>query len=189
MILNAVNEFFTNQNFYIMKRLLLLIGIVAILSTFTVAQQTKAEKKAENEAEGNAKFKKAVEAIDAKDFVIVVDMFRKGSNWFPTTDFTNFFSYEKQSAYIQGAIFFGLTYPSSHKLDVSDYKQLVDKKGNVRVEMFVRGSMTKGKIEIFVRKGGNNADVIYTMRGFVVRYSGEVVPTAESNYFKRPNEV
>lgn len=174
-----------------MKRILLLVGIVAIFTSITFAQSSKAEKKAAKEAEGNAKFERALAAIEAKDFVIIVDYYH--SNRMGVTiqnlDNSNFFSYERQNAFVQGVIFFGENYPNSHKLDVSNYKHFVDKKGNVRVEMIVIGNMTRGRVEISMTKGNNYADVIYTMRDFKVRYSGEVVPTALSKYIKGPNQV
>jgi hypothetical protein len=179
----------------IMRRILLFVGIVVFMTSTTFAQRSKAEikaaKKAAEEAELNAKFNKALAAIDARDFVIVVEQYRSNATGTTTitVDKTNFFSYEKQFAYVQGAVFFGQSYPDSHKLDVSDFSKEVDKKGNVIVKMFVRGSLTEGRVEINLHKGDNYADVIYKMRGFEVRYSGEVVPTAESDYFKRVTKI
>jgi hypothetical protein len=139
----------------------------------------------------NVRFNKAIAAIDAKDFVIVVDSYRSnynGATYF-TMDRTNFFSYEKQFAYVQGAIFFGEVYPDNHKLEVSEFSKVTDSKGNITVKMFVRGTLAKARVEIFLKKGDNTAEVIYTMRGCALRYTGEVVPTSESNYFKRVNKV
>jgi hypothetical protein len=170
-----------------MKRVFLLAALVCFAFSVSFAQNKKAEK----EAAAKAQFDKAVAAIDAKDFVIIVDTYvsNKTGEIVTTIDNTNFFSYEKEFAYVQGVVFFGESYPNTHKLTVSNYNQVVDKKGNLKVEMFGRGSMTEGKIEIYLKKGGNYADVIYTMKNFTVRFSGEVIPTAESKYFKRPGAV
>jgi Ni,Fe-hydrogenase maturation factor len=181
-----------------MKKLVLLLGIVLLISSSVEAQDSQSIRKAAKEAktaakvaEANAKFVKAVAAIDAKNFVIIVDYYKANGTGqvLSNTDKTNFFSYEKENAFVQGVIFFGETYPSSHKLDVSNYTQVVDKKGNIKIQMIVQGTMTRGRVEIFLKKGDNFADVIYTMRGFKVRYSGEIIPTAESDYFKRVVQV
>jgi hypothetical protein len=178
-----------------MKKFLLFFGIVAIMASTTFAQNSKAEikaaKKAAQEAELIAKFNKALAAIDAKDFVIVVEQYRSNATRTTTitVDKTNFFSYEKQFAYVQGAVFFGESYPDSHRLDVSDFSKEVDKRGNVTVKMFVRGNLTEARVEINLHNGDNYADVIYKMRGVELRYSGEVVPTAESDYFKRVTKI
>ena len=174
-----------------MKSILFLMIAIVIITGSAFAQSTKAEKKALKEAKLNAKFKKALAAIDAKDFVIVVDSYRSNHDGgqYITIDRTNFFSYEKQFAYAQGAIFFGESYPDCHKLDVSDFSKEVDKKGNVTVKMFVRGNLIEAKVEISLKKGDNNADVNFRMRNIELRYTGEVVPAAESNYFKRVVKV
>jgi hypothetical protein len=164
---------------------------MAFALTSTFGQSSKADLKAEKAAGLLVKYNKAIAAIDAKDFVIVVDSYRSnynGATYF-TMDRTNFFSYEKQFAYVQGAIFFGEVYPDNHKLEVSEFSKVTDSKGNITVKMFVRGTLAKARVEIFLKKGDNTAEVIYTMRGSALRYTGEVVPTSESNYFKRVNKV
>ena len=75
-------------------------------------------------------------------------------------------------------------------MTVSDYKQEIDKKGNLKMEMQARGSLITAKIEVFMRKGGNYADIIISpTKGVAKRFSGEVTPRAESKYIKRPGEV
>jgi hypothetical protein len=174
------------------KRLFILTGISLILAVVTLAQDKKAEKqaaaKAKKEAEiaaKQAKFEKAVAAINAKDFVIFVDMI--GTTQKIDRDLTSFFSYEKDFAYLQGII---VGNQATHKLKVSNFVQTTDKKGNINISMYVRGFYIDAKVEIFIRKGDNWADIIMTpgYHGFV-RFSGELLPTEESGYFKRPNEV
>lgn len=167
-----------------MKRLFLMIGIIGILSTVSLAQNKKAEK----EAAAKAQFEKAVAAIEAKDFVIIVDTYEASDRTIQTnTDDANFISYEKEFVFLQGGILVG---NATHKMNVSDYKQDVDKKGNIKIEMQLKGSLITAKVEIFMKKGGNYADVILSpMKGNSKRFSGEVVPRAQSKYIKRPGVV
>ena len=167
-----------------MKKLLLLIGIIGLLSNVSLSQNKKAEK----EAAAKAQFDKAVSAIEAKDFVIIVDTYEGADRTIQTnTDVTNFLSSEKESVFLQG-ITAGNQY--TNKLVVSEYKQETDKKGNVSIVMQVKGFYIIAKIEIFMKKGGNYADiVINATKGRSIRFSGEVIPKSESKYFKRPGEV
>jgi hypothetical protein len=171
------------------KRAVLLIGIMIILSVVSIGQDKKAEKqvaaKVKKEAEiaaKQAKFEKAVAAINAKDFVIFVDML--GTTYKINRDPANFLSYEKDFVFIQGVI---ATNQLTNKLKVSNYTQTTDKKGNINISMWVRGFYIDDKVEIFMRKGDNYAEVIMTMR--FNRFSGELLPREESGYFKRPNEI
>jgi hypothetical protein len=211
-----------------MKKLLLLFGILSLLSTVSPAQNKKAEK----EAAAKAQFDKTMAAIEAKDFVIIVDTYQENNRTSKAnqdlssfksyeakepsdgksktntdesgsksenasesgdrttktnTDVTNFLSYEQGSVFLQG-ITAGNQY--TNKLAVSEYKQETDKKGNVSISMQVKGFYIVAKIEIFIKKGSNYADVtINATKGNSIRFSGEIVPRAESKYFKRPGEV
>jgi hypothetical protein len=168
-----------------MKRIFFLIGIVCISLSVSFAQNKKAEK----EAAAKAQFEKAVAAVEAKDFVIIVDSYEAGNGIIETnTDVTNFISYEKEFVFLQGWTCGGGNNPN--KMDISDFKQVLDKKGNLKVEMQARGSFITAKIEISMKNGGNYADVIITStKGMTKRFSGEVIPRGESKYFKRPGEV
>lgn len=169
-----------------MRKLILLLGIFVGLSAVSFAQNKKAEK----EAAAKAQFDKAVAAIDAKDFVIVVDTYEdpKDNTLQTNTDMGIFASYEKDFAFLQGTFLTGDN--STHRMNVSDYKQTVDKKENVRIEMQLKGSLLTAKVEIYLKKGGNYADVIITpVKGTTKRFSGELVPRAESKYIKRPGVV
>ena len=169
-----------------MKRIILLLGIFVALSAVSFAQNKKAEK----EAAAKAQFDKAVAAIDAKDFVIVVDSYEdtKDNTIQTNTDMAIFVSYEKEFAFLQGTILTGDN--STHRMNVSDYKQTVDKKENVRIEMQLKGSLLTAKVEIYLKKGGNYADVIVTpVKGATKRFSGELISRSESKYIKRPGVV
>ena len=167
-----------------MKKLLVLIGFLGLLSTTLPAQNKKAEK----EAAAKEQFDKAIAAIEAKEFVIIVDTYDGADRTIQTnTDVANFLSYEKESVFLQG-ITAGNQY--TNKLAVSDYKQETDKKGNVTIEMQVKGFYIIAKIENFLKKGGNYADVVINAtKGKSIRFSGEIVHRALSKYFKRPGEV
>jgi hypothetical protein len=148
------------------------------------------DKKAEREAAALAAFEQALATIETKDFVIIAESYMVGSGiWETNTDVAVFFSYEKDFAYLQGAILTGNT--NTNKLEVSDFNQVADKKGNVKVSMQAKGFFINTKIEISLKKtGGSIADVIITpTKGDVKRYTGEVVPRAQSKYFKRPGEI
>ncbi len=168
-----------------MKKSFLLIAFICITLTVSFAQNKKADK----EAAAKAQFEKAVAAIEANDFVIVVDTYEKSDGNIETnTDEANFLSYETDFVFLQGEMVAGNSY--TNKVTVSDYKQVVDKKGNVRIEMQCKGSMITAKIEISMKNGGNYADVIVSpTNGDNKRFSGEIVPRSESKYFKRPGVV
>lgn len=168
-----------------MKKLFLFIGIIGIISTVSIAQNKKADK----EAAAKAQFEKAVAAIEAKDFVIIVDTYESYTRTIESnTDVTNFLSFEKESVFLQDSIVSGNAY--TNKVTVSDYNQATDKKGNLKIVMHVKGSFINAKIEISMKNGGNYANVIVTpSTGKTKRFSGEIVPRAESKYFKRPGVV
>lgn len=168
-----------------MKRIFFLVGLVCITLSVSFAQNKKAEK----EAAAKVQFEKAVAAIEAKDFVIIVDSYEAGNGIIETnTDVANFISYETEFVFMQGSIVAGNGY--TNKLSVSDFKQVVDKKGTVKIEMQCKGSFVTAKVEISMKSGGNYADVIITpSKGDAKRFSGEIIPRAESKYFKRPGVV
>ena len=167
-----------------MKRILLSFCFIS-LALFSFSQNKKAEK----DSIALVKFGKAIAALEAKDFVIIVDSYEAGQGVFETNnDDANFLSYEKELVFVQGQIIAGNSH--TNKLTVSEYNKTADKKGNISIRMQVLGSFINGRIEIFLRKGGNSADVIITpTSGTVKRFSGEVVPRAESKYFKRSGGI
>jgi hypothetical protein len=136
------------------------------------------------------KFEKAIIDIEAKDFVIIVDSYAKEDGSFETnTDNAVFLSYEKEFMFLQGLIVAENAH--TNKLTVSDYSQVTDKKGNIRISMQVTGFYIRAKVEISLKKkAGNYADVIISpTKGSTKRFSGYVVPTAKSEYFKRSSVI
>lgn len=146
-------------------------------------------KKTEKDSLARIQFEKATAAIDSKGFVVVVDTYELADGNIATnTDVTVFLSQEQDFVFLQGPIVAGNTY--TNKLTIASYDKVVDKKGNLRVEMQARGTFITARIEVFLKKGGNYADVIITpTKGETRRFSGELVPVGESDYFKRPGEV
>ena len=67
----------------------------------------------------------------------------------------------------------------------------VDKKGNVKLIMVVSGRMWTGTYTINMRKGDNQADVIFTPSGSGTtrRFHGPIVPVAGADYNKRSNPI
>lgn len=167
-----------------MKRLFILIVILGFIAPMAIAQNKKAEK----EAAAQAQYEKALAAIETKEFVIIVETYESATRTIETnTDAANFFSFEKDFVFLQG---FPAANQYTNKLEVSEYKQETDKKGNLNISMQVKGFYINARIEIFMKKGGNYADVIVSHRKEGTRrFSGEIVPKSQSKYFKRPGEV
>lgn len=148
------------------------------------------DKKAEREAAALAAFEKALATVETKDYVIIVGTYQsEGGIFNDNTDNANFLAFENDHIILQGAIVAENNY--TNKLMVSDYNQVTDKKGNVRLSFQAKSALINAKVEISLKKtAGNVADVIITpTRGTVKRFNGEIVPKAQSKYFRRPGEI
>jgi hypothetical protein len=167
-----------------MKKILLLFCFIS-LALITNAQN----KKAERDSIAAIKFRNAVAALEAKDFVIIVQTYLLPVGTSETNlDDAVFLSYEKEFVFIQGQILAGNAF--TNKLTVSEYNQSTDKKGNISIIMRVRGFYITAKVEISLKKGSSVADVILTpVTGSPFRFSGEVVARARSKYFKRSGGI
>lgn len=168
-----------------MKKFLLAICFICA-ALMTVSGQ---DKKAEREAAALAAFEKALVTIESKDFVIIVGTYQTEGIFSDNTDNANFLAFEKDHIIIQGAIIADNN--NTNKLTVSDYNQTTDKKGNVRISCQAKGLLINARVEISLKKtAGNLADVIITpTKGEVKRFTGEIVPRAQSKYFRRPGEI
>lgn len=168
-----------------MKKLFLTLCFLGAALMPTIAQ----DKKAEKEAAALAAFEQAVATIATKDFVIIVGTYQVDGVFETNNDNATFLAYEKEYIILQGSIVAGNV--NTNKLMVSDYSQVADKKGNIKISMQAKGNLINAKIEIALKKtAGNMADVIITpTKGDVKRFSGEVVPRAASKYFRRPGEI
>lgn len=169
-----------------MKKYFLAICFLAAALIPAIGQ----DKKAEREAAALAAFEKALATVESKDYVIIVGTYQtEGAIFVDNTDNANFLAYENDHIILQGTIVADNS--NTNKLMVSDYNQVTDKKGNVRISFQAKGLLITAKVEISLKKSaGNLADVIITpTRGTVKRFNGEIVPKAQSKYFRRPGEI
>jgi hypothetical protein len=169
-----------------MKKFILSFCLISLAVFSSFAQN----KKSERDSLALLQFEKAIAAVEAKDFVIIVDSYETGNGNFETnTDYANFLSYEKEFVFLQGQIISGNGF--TNKLTISDFNQVTDKKGNIKINMQLRGFYIIAKVEISLKKtGGTYADVIITpTKGEIKRFSGDLLPRNESKYFKRSGEI
>lgn len=168
-----------------MKKLILAICFISA-TLFNVNGQ---DKKAEREAAALAAFEKALTTIESKDYVIIVGTYQTGGMFNDNTDNANFMAFENDHIILQGAIIADNN--NTNKLTVSDYNQTTDKKGNIRISFQAKGLLINARVEMSLKKSaGNVADVIITpTKGEVKRFNGEIVPKAQSKYFRRVGEI
>ena len=154
-----------------MKKIVLLLAVLLFGAGSMMAQQDKsaekaakqaekeakkaekAAKKAAEEAEANALFEQAVQALKNKDFVLEADRieFKRGSFVYVTPN-TNFVSVKGEKATIQLAFntpaagpngIGGITVDGT----TSGVQMKTDKKGNVMYEMNVQGVAVSARYE------------------------------------------
>lgn len=169
-----------------MKKFLLIISFLGAALIPSIGQ----DKKAEREAAALAAFEKALATVETKDYVIIVGTYQtEGAIFNDNTDNANFLAFENDHIILQGAIV--AENNNTNKLTVSDYNQVTDKKGNVRISYQAKGLLINAKVEMTLKKSaGSLVDVIITpTRGTVKRFNGEIVPKAQSKYFRRVGEI
>ena len=162
-----------------MKKIVLLLAVLLFGAGSMMAQQDKsaekaakqaekeakkaekAAKKAAEEAEANALFEQAVQALKNKDFVLEADRieFKRGSFVYVTPN-TNFVSVKGEKATIQLAFntpaagpngIGGITVDGT----TSGVQMKTDKKGNVMYEMNVQGVAVSARVTFRMAKGTN----------------------------------
>lgn len=154
-----------------------------------VAEQ---QKKAEEQAEREARFVKTVAALENRDFVIEADRinFRGGQFAYVSAN-TNFISLKGGDATIQLA--FNSPYAGPNGIGgitvdgkVSDVKMTTDKRGNITYTMSVNGIAVSAQVMINVWKGDNAcyATVIPNFNGNRITFNGYLYPRDESTVFK-----
>lgn len=169
-----------------MKKFLLAICFLSAALMPSMGQ----DKKAEREAAALAAFERALATIETKEYVIIVGSYQsEGGVINDNTDNANFLAFENDHIILQGAIV--AENSNTNRLAVSNYEQLTDKKGNIRISYQANGHLINAKVEMSLKKSaGNVADVIITpTRGTVKRFNGEIVPKAQSKYFRRVGEI
>ena len=185
-----------------MKKIVLLLAVLLFGAGSMMAQQDKsaekaakqaekeakkaekAAKKAAEEAEANALFEQAVQALKNKDFVLEADRieFKRG---------TNFVSVKGEKATIQLAFntpaagpngIGGITVDGT----TSGVQMKTDKKGNVMYEMNVQGVAVSARVTFRMAKGTNKctATVSPNFNSNRISFTGNLYPSSESNVFK-----
>ncbi len=170
-----------------MKKLLLVLLAVAI-SLPAFSQKLSKEEKA---ARAKAAYEAAVEAINARAWVLVPANFTfSDGTMTDNTNNDNFLSCEGKNLFAQGKNVCDNNY--TNLLTDSTYDVKVDKKGNVRMRIVVSGRMMGGTATytVSMRSTGNNADVIFTQgSGRTIKFSGPIVPLKGASYNKRSNPM
>lgn len=164
---------------------------IAIAAMFLVAlplfgqKLTKEEKKAlEKQA-----YDDAVEAIQAKKFVLVPSSFQtEDGNIESVNDNGIFVSSEGENMFSYGWCVCGNS--NNNIGTASSYDVNIDKKGNVKLVIQVSGRFWRGTYTIKMKNGKNMADVIFNQPNKpTLRFSGPIVPLAGANYFRRSNPI
>ena len=147
---------------------------------------------ADEDAEANALFEQAVQALKNKDFVLEADRieFKRGSFVYVTPN-TNFVSVKGEKATIQLAFntpaagpngIGGITVDGT----TSGVQMKTDKKGNVMYEMNVQGVAVSARVTFRMAKGTNKctATVSPNFNSNRISFTGNLYPSSESNVFK-----
>ncbi|TNF38293.1 MAG: DUF4251 domain-containing protein [Bacteroidetes bacterium] len=109
------------------------------------------DKKAEREAAALAAFEKALATIETKNYVIIVGTYQtEGAIFIDNIDNANFMQFENDHIILQGTIITENSY--TNKLEVSDYEQTTDKKGNIRITYQAMGRMINAKVTMTLKK-------------------------------------
>ena len=188
-----------------MKKIVLLLAVLLFGAGSMMAQQDKsaekaakqaekeakkaekAAKKAAEEAEANALFEQAVQALKNKDFVLEADRieFKRGSFVYVTPN-TNFVSVKGEKATIQLAFNTPAAGPNGIGGITVDVQMKTDKKGNVMYEMNVQGVAVSARVTFRMAKGTNKctATVSPNFNSNRISFTGNLYPSSESNVFK-----
>jgi hypothetical protein len=169
-----------------MKKLILLIWIFSLLPGILLAQNERAEKKAARKAakaqDMEDKYNKAVTAIADTDFVIFPGTVRWNyrENLPIGCDIAYFLSVEKDYLFLQVT-----ADKYCRQYAIEDYQQSTDQDGNIKI-LLVTDSYNNhdNPIEINLQKGNIIADIYCKRENW--RLFGELLPTSESGYFKKP---
>ena len=132
------------------------------------------------------------QAIEAKEFVLEADQvsFKSGSTAQVSSN-TNFVAVQGDKAVVQVAFDIPVSGPNglggvTVSGSTSDYRQSVDKKGNIRVSMNVIGTGISAQVYINLPNGGNQAsvDISPNFNSRRITLRGELLPLSEGNIFQ-----
>lgn len=156
------------------------------------AQADKEAKKAADEAAQMALFEQAVQALNARDFVLEAERveFKRGRFAYVTPS-TNFVSLKGDKATIQLAFngaFAGPNGIGGITVDgnASNVEMKTDKKGNVTFSMMVQGVAVSANVTFRLIKGANKctATVSPNFNSNRISFTGYLYPSDQSNVFK-----
>ena len=168
-------------------RKLVLIAALTLCALPLLGQKLSKEERA---AAGQARYDAALAAINAKTWVLVPSEYTNPDGEMETNDDNSvFLSSEGDNVFGQGRC---VTDNTQNNIgEATKYEVNVDKKGNVKITMIVSGRMWRGTYKISMRKGDNEADVIFNPggSGTTRRFHGPIVPLAGADYNKRANPI
>ena len=167
-----------------MKKFIAIAAILLCALPLFGQKLTKEEKKAlEQQAHDSA-----VEAIQAKAFVIVPTSYQTIDGNIESLNSNEIFlSYEGDKMYSQGLI--GGT-AAANVGEATEYDVNIGKKGDVKINIKVLGRFWKGSYTIKMRKDSNEADIMYNRPNTpTLRLTGNIVPLAKADIFRRSNPM
>ena len=160
----------------ILSMLLLFISMGNIQAQ-TVKEESRKQKKAEQELLDQMFFDEAKQAIEMKNFILEADhvMFKYGTTAFVSPN-TNFVAVKGNKAVVQVAFNIPISGPNglggiTVNGNISGYKQTTDKKGNISVSMNVMGV-------------GISVDISPNFNSNNFSLTGSLLPMAKANVFK-----
>lgn len=179
------------KKLFVLSMLLLFIGLGNIQAQ-TVKEDSRKQKKAEQELLDQMFFDEAKQAIEMKNFILEADrvMFKYGTTAFVSPN-TNFVAVKGDKAVVQVAFNIPISGPNglggvTVNGTVSGYKQTTDKKGDIYVSMNVMGTGISAQVNIRLDKGSNHASVDISPNFSSNRFSltGSLLPMSKANVFK-----
>ena len=178
------------------KVLFLAVALVALLATGCGSSGpysglSKSERKAAEEAQNQAAYQAAAQAIKERSFVLEADRvdFKRGTPVY-VTPFTNFVSLDGDHAVIQLGLtgYSGLNGVGGITVDgtASGLEVKTDKRGNIDLKMSVQGAAVSATVTIKLLSDSNKATATVNpnFNSQRVSFTGTLYPTAESNVYK-----
>ena len=169
-----------------MKKILVIM-LALLVAVPSMAQKLSKEEKA---AMAKALNQSAVDAINAKAWVLVPSQYQKSDGTLESNiDNAIFISYEGDKMIVQGSIVGGSS-SRGYLVEAKEYNPTIDKKGGLKMRLIVNGRMMRGTYQITMRNNTNVADVIFTPSGkSPIKFQGPIVPLKGANYYKRSNPM
>jgi len=162
----------------ILSMLLLFISMGNIQAQ-TVKEESRKQKKAEQELLDQMFFDEAKQAIEMKNFILEADhvMFKYGTTAFVSPN-TNFVAVKGNKAVVQVAFNIPISGPNG--------LGGITVNGNISVSMNVMGVGISAQVNIRLNKGSNNAsvDISPNFNSNNFSLTGSLLPMAKANVFK-----